>query len=71
MSLHRRRTARSVALKLVMLSSIPSANQQCFASNMPIQSTRKDVASDLKIILKLVGVSAEAVLEAKRKQRKH
>ena len=35
---------------------------------MPIQSTRKGVSSVLKIMLKLVGVSAEVVLEANRKQ---
>ena len=42
-----------------------------FASNMPIQSTRKGASSVLKIMLKLVGASAEVVLEANRKQRRH
>jgi hypothetical protein len=42
-----------------------------FASNMPIQSTRKGVSSVLKIMLKLVEVSAEVVLEANRKRRRH
>jgi hypothetical protein len=46
--------------------STPSANQKCFASNIPIRSTRKDVSSAIKIMLKLVGVSAEVVLEANR-----
>jgi hypothetical protein len=50
---------------------MPSANLKSFASNMPIQSTRKGVSSVLKIMLKLVGVSAEVVLEANRKQRRH
>ena len=36
-------------------------------SNMPIQSTRKGVSSVLKIMIKLVRVSAEVVLEAHRK----
>ena len=47
------------------------ANLKSFASNMPIQSTRKGVLSVLKIMLKLVEVSAEVVLEANRKQRRH
>ena len=50
-----------------MLLSMASANLKSFASNMPIQSTRKGVSSVLKIMLKLVGVSEEVVLEANRK----
>jgi hypothetical protein len=71
MARSRQRNARSVASKLVTLPCIPYAKQKCFASNMPIQRTRKNVSSALKIMLKLVGVSAEVVLEAKRKQRRH
>ncbi len=37
---------------------------------MPIQSTRKGVSSDVKLMLILVGGSAEVVLEANRKQRR-
>ncbi len=67
-ALPRQRNARSAASNLVLLLSIPSANQKCFASNMPIQSTRKDVSSALKIMLKLVGVFVEVVLEEKESE---
>ncbi len=50
---------------------MPSANQKGFASNMPIQRTRKGVSSVLKIMPKLVGVSAEVVLEANRNRRRN